>query len=357
MRGGRWLALTCCLLAAVAHARPQGTRAVAVAATPSPPPATVVEPARTVDRRIVITIDDLPWASFGDSPWPVEEGRSIPPRVAQAHQRLMAALRKEAVPVIGFVNEGKLLAGERVDTARVHLLRDWLDAGAELGNHTYSHADLHAVGLDAYEGDILRGEIFLRPLLQERGLQPQWFRHPYLRAGRTAQDKARLQAFLAGHGYRIAPVTVDTSDWVWAAAYRRTLANAGTQEGLRAETLARLRREYVPYMLAKVDYFERQSIALLGYNLPQVLLLHANEINADCYGDLVAGLRGRGYRFVALEEAMQDPAYRRADAYTGRWGPSWIHRWAIGEGRPREFFAGEPKVDAWVMELAGVDSE
>ena len=41
----------------------------------------------------------------------------------------------------------------------------------------------------------------------------------------------------------------------------------------------------------------------------------------------------------------------------GKWGPSWIHRWAIGEAKPKEFFAGEPKVPAWVMTLAEIDSE
>jgi hypothetical protein len=97
--------------------------------------------------------------------------------------------------------------------------------------------------------------------------------------------------------------------------------------------LAKLRADYVPYMLAKVDYFEQQSVALLGYNLPQILLMHANELNADCYGALLDGLRARGYAFIDLDTAMQDPAYQRADAYTGKWGPSWIHRWAIGEGK------------------------
>ena len=87
--GGRCLALICCLLATVANAQPPGARAAAVAATPSAP-TTAAEPAKSVDRRIVITIDDLPWASFGDSAWPVEEGKSIPPRVAEAHQRLIA---------------------------------------------------------------------------------------------------------------------------------------------------------------------------------------------------------------------------------------------------------------------------
>ncbi|MFT3805297.1 polysaccharide deacetylase family protein [Arenimonas sp.] len=334
-----------------------GLSLAAFAACAEPAATKPAEP-RAIDRRIAITIDDLPWVSFGaGEDAPAADGKSIPAQVQEAHARLMAAIRKEAVPTIGFVNEGKLLVGDRVDTARVHLLRDWLDAGADLGNHTYGHADLHVVGLEAYEGEILRGELFLRPLLEERGRTPQWFRHPYLHSGRSAEDKKELQAFLEHNGYRIAPVTVDNSDWIWALAYRKTLGNAGIQPGLREETLDRLRREYLPYMLAKVDYYERQSLGLLGYNLPQVLLLHANEINADCYGELIAGLRARGYRFVALDEALQDPAYKRADAYTGRAGPSWLHRWAIGAKKPASFFDGEPKVADWVLQTAGIASE
>jgi peptidoglycan/xylan/chitin deacetylase (PgdA/CDA1 family) len=299
-------------------------------------------PKAAVERRIAISIDDLPWASMGEE---------TPATLAEYHPRLMAALKAGNAPVIGFVNEGKLVSGGKVDTARVHLLRDWLEAGADLGNHTQDHADLHAVGLDEYEAQILRGETFLRPLLAERGKTPQWFRHPYLRAGRSVAEKAALAAFLDEHGYRIAPVTVDTSDWLWAAAYRKAIAARDEA------TLAKLREGYVPYMLDKVDYFERQSIQLLGYNLPQILLMHANELNADEYGALLAGLRARGYGFIDLETALKDPAYERADGYFGKWGPSWIHRWAIGEQRPKEFFAGEPKVPPWVMAYAGIDSE
>lgn len=325
----KW-ALRGCLLALVA------TGIVTPAfATPSAPEV-------TVQRRIAITIDDLPWASLGDA---------APEQLELYYARLIAAMREAKAPVTGFVNEGKLLSNDKVETSRVHLLRDWLEAGMDLGNHTLSHSDLHAVGLEAYESEILRGETFLRPLLAERGKVPVWFRHPYLRAGRTAADKAALQKFLEEHGYRIAPVTVDTSDWVWAGAYRKALAanDKAAQQ--------KLRDEYVPYMLRKIDYFEQQSVQLLGYNLPQILLMHANEINADCYTPLVAGIAKRGYQFIDLEQAMQDPAYQRADAYTGKWGPSWLHRWAIGENRPKEFFAGEPRVDAWVLQLAGIDSE
>ena len=299
-------------------------------------------PAKAPLRQIAVTIDDLPWATLGDA---------TPATLAQFHPRLIAAMKEAGIRLIGFVNEGKLVSGGKVETSRVHLLKDWVDAGFDLGNHSYSHADLHAVGLEAYESDILRGEVFLRPLLAEKNKRPEWFRHPYLRAGRTVEDKAALKAFLTEHGYRIAPVTVDTSDWVWAGAYRKAIA-AGDEA-----SMTRLREDYVPYMVSKVDYFEDQSIQLLGYNLPQILLMHANEINADTFGSLIAAIRARGYGFIDLETAMKDPAYQRPDAYLGKWGPSWIHRWAAGEGRPKEFYAGEPVTPTWVMAMAEVDSE
>lgn len=300
------------------------------------------------DRRIAVTIDDLPWQRIGSTP-----AAELPTR----HAQLIAQLVRAGVPATGFVNEGKLEVEGVVQAGRVALLRDWLDAGFELGNHTHGHVDLHAVGLDAYRDDILRGERVLRPLLAEYGTAPRWFRHPYLRVGRTREDRAALGAFLDQHGYRIAPVTVDNSEWIWAFAYANVLdEQPDTAE--RAATLERLRRGYIPYMLNKVDYFEKQSQALLGYNLPHVWLLHANELNAVAYADLIAGVRRRGYRVVTLEEALRDPAYDRgAEGYDGRFGPGWLHRWAMAEGRPREFYAGEPTVPKWVLALAGIESE
>lgn len=303
--------------------------------------------AEGVDRRIAITIDDLPWQRMAQTPEPALAGR---------HARLIEQLRRANAPVVGFVNEGNLERDGEVTPELVAMLRDWLDAGAELGNHTHGHLDLHAVGLDAYREDILRGERVLKPLLAERGQVPRWFRHPYLRAGRTPEDKAAVATFLDRHGYRIAPVTVDNSEWVWAFAYANVLdGQPDTPE--RAATLRRLERGYVPYMLNKVDYFERQSSALLGYALPQVWLLHANELNAATYAELVEAVRRRGYRTISLEEALRDPAYAREDGYRGRFGPSWLHRWAISEGRPKAFFAGEPVVPTWVLALARVTSE
>lgn len=299
------------------------------------------------DRRIAVTIDDLPWARLDSI---------VPSDLQGRHARLVAALQQAGVPVVGFVNESKLEADGVLQPDRVRMLHDWLDAGAELGNHTWGHVDLHAVGLAAFEADIIKGERQLRPLLARHGQSPRWFRHPYLRAGRTPQDKAAVADFLAAHGYRIAPVTVDNGEWVWAFAYANVM-DGRTRVDDREATLQRLRRGYVPYMLNKLDYYERQSQSLLGYALPQVWLMHANELNADAYAGLVEATKRRGYRFVPLDEALRDPAYARPDGYAGRYGPSWLHRWAMADGKPKAFYAGEPAVPGWVLQLAGVDSE
>lgn len=299
------------------------------------------------DRRIAVTIDDLPWQRMSTT---------TPDALRVRHAALLEQLRQGGALVTGFVNEDKLELDGIVQPERVAMLEAWLDAGYELGNHTYGHVDLHEVGIPAFEEAIVHGERLLRPMLAKRGLTPRWFRHPYLRAGRTTEDKAEVTDFLSHHGYRVAPVTVDNGEWVWAFAYERVLdGQADTPE--RGALLERLRLGYVPYMLNKIDYYEQQSEALLGYLLPQILLIHANELNAETYAELIAGIKRRGYRFVTLDDAMRDPAYTREDGYHGRYGPSWLHRWAMVEKKPKDFYAGEPVVPKWVLDLAGVDSE
>jgi len=292
------------------------------------------------DRRIAITFDDVPWVMLRNAP---------PADLAAEHARLIAALKQAQVPAIGFVNEGLLYAGNTLRPERVRMLEDWLDAGFELGNHTRWHSDMNAVGARRFKKDILDGERLLRPMLAKRGSKLQWFRYPLLRTGTTLEDKADVEAFLAKHGYRNAPVTINSSEWVFALAYRHALDAKAPDD-----TLQRLRDDYVAYMQAKLDYYAGRSVELLGYEVPQVLLLHANELNADTCTSLVAAIRARGYRFISLAEATSDAAYRRPDTYTGALGTSWIHRWAKTEGRPETFYFGEPRTPKWIVDLAGV---
>ncbi len=193
---------------------------------------------------------------------------------------------------------------------------------------------------------MLRGERVLRPLVARHGGTLRWFRHPYLHLGRSAELQHRNERFFAEHGYRIAPVTVDDGEWIYARAYAAAW-NAGD-----AAAQERLATDYRRYMLAVVEFYEQQARRIVGRPIPQVLLVHANALNADHLGELLAALEARGTRWIGLDEAVADPVYRRpTDGYTGPGGISWLHRWAITAGLDRAVFAGEPEVPAWVEEM------
>ena len=296
--------------------------------------------AQKTERFIAVTIDDLPVVSK-------QKNLKIRQEITK---KLLAHVTKAKVPAIGFVNENKLFAnGERAE-AEVDLLRRWLDANLELGNHTFSHLSLHSNPLEKYQSEILKGEIVTKELLRAKGKQMRYFRHPFLFTGLDLETKKSLGEFLAAHNYTIAPVTIDNADWIFARAYDNAL------EKKDKKLLKQIGAAYVPYLESKMDYWERQSMKLFNREIKQILLLHANSINADYFDDIAKMLRRRNYKFITLDEALKDEAYTLPDTYTRRSGISWLHRWALEKGR-ENVLPDEPKVPDFVMKAAGVESE
>jgi len=105
-------------------------------------------------------------------------------------------------------------------------------------------------------------------------------------------------------------------------------------------------------MEAKVAYFERNEQELFGRPIRHVLLVHANMLNAERFGDLAAMFERRGYRFITLDRALEDPAYASEDTYGGSGGITWLHRWALTRKMPKAFFAGEPETPPFVVNSA-----
>ena len=281
-------------------------------------------------RAVALTFDDLPVISTtADTTvqWEVTRG-------------ILNALAGAGAPAIGFVNENKLGAGA-VRDARTRMLRAWLEAEHDLGNHSYSHPDLNSTSLDDFTADIVRGEEVTAGL---RGARPVFFRHPFLHAGPDSAKKYGLEQFFDERGYRVAPVTIDNQDWVFARAYDNALDAADSA------LARRIADAYLTYMDTIFGFYEAQARAIVGRELPQVLLLHANRINADGLDELLALARRRGYRFVTLEEALRDPAYDRTDSYVGPAGITWLHRWAISDALDRSIFRGEPEPPPFVAD-------
>src|SRR5207237_7255062 len=168
----------------------------------------------TNQREVAITFDDLPVAST------LQDNNSW----IEITRKLLNSITTNKLAVVGFVNETKLYTDNRLDPDRVWLLKAWLDAGLELGNHTFSHHSLNSTPLPEFESDFLRGEEITRRLMNERGKPLRYFRHPFLHTGRTIETRDQFESFLRAHGYTVAPVTIDNSDWIFARAYENARA-------------------------------------------------------------------------------------------------------------------------------------
>jgi peptidoglycan/xylan/chitin deacetylase (PgdA/CDA1 family) len=201
-----------------------------------------------------------------------------------------------------FVNERQLnVQGQR--DARVDVLNRWLDAGLDLGNHTYSHPNLNDVALQSYLDDIIKGEVITRSLLEARNRSLVWFRYPFLATGKGETARV-VEEFLSARGYRVAPVSVDYADYRFAGFYSKHL-RTGEQPKANEQLATMLETLDVSFARA-----ESRSVEVLGYELPQTLLIHCNELNALTLRTSIQRIRDRGYTFISLDEAMKDPAYQ-----------------------------------------------
>ena len=291
--------------------------------------------AGAAERAVAVTFDDLP-----GSP-----GSLVSNDVAALREttsKLLTTFREHAIPVVAFVNEGKLFVdGEKAEdaAARASVLEMWLDAGAELGNHTYSHHDLNKTPLDEFEADVVKGETVTRRLLLERGATLRYFRHPFLHVGLDLEKRRAFEAFLKERGYTVAPITIDDDDYVYASVYADAL-----RRGDKA-LAARVGADYVRYMDTVFAFVENVSERLTGRQVKQTLLVHASALNADYFGQVAKVFETRGYRFVTLEAALQDEAYALPDTYVGNWGISWLHHWELTAGRKR---SPSPDPPEWI---------
>ena len=109
---------------------------------------------------------------------------------------------------------------------RAAVLAMWLDAGYDLANHTYSHSSANKATLREFEDDIVRGDVMMRPMMEERGRKLVWFRYPYLDSGMTQQAHQSIMDFLEERHYRVARVTVDYKDYSFAGVYSGCCARA-----------------------------------------------------------------------------------------------------------------------------------
>ena len=284
-------------------------------------------------KEICITLDDLPAISYDFKDIEFQQ---------DLVNKLIATFDEFDIPAIGFVNESKLYKNGTLDHEKVELLRTWLAAGYELGNHTYAHKDYHKVSQKAFFEDVIKGEEVCKDLVKDYDQQYIYFRHPFLHVGLDKKKHEELSIFLDKHDYIEAPVSIDNDDYIFAYAYSKALLKNDIK------LMKQIGEDYIDYMEEKLLFFERQSQKILDRNVKHILLLHASRINADYLDELAKRYQKHGYSFISLEAALRDEAYQKEITKYNNWGISWIDRWALSAGKKGDFFKGDPVTPDYV---------
>src|SRR6185369_4123228 len=222
--------------------------------------------AQTTSRTLVVTIDDLPYVNIGGGPY-LKNARA-------ATAKILSTLKQHKVPAVAFVNEAALGDGSDRE-ARIALLREWVEKGVVLGNHTYSHPDFNQLTVEQFETEITRGDVVTRQLMRSRAPYQLYFRHPMTHTGDTREKKEAIEQFLSARGYKVTPHTIENSDFIFNVGYARAL-----RKGDKA-LMQRLREAYLDFTFAATEFAEKISPEVFGHEIPQVLLIHSNDITPD----------------------------------------------------------------------------
>jgi peptidoglycan/xylan/chitin deacetylase (PgdA/CDA1 family)/ketosteroid isomerase-like protein len=260
-------------------------------------------------RALLVTVDDLPMALGSLHPEPAER--------EQITREMLAALERHRVPAVGLVTWRNVGGPEGLK-----LLRLWIEAGHELGNHSYAHLDYTRTGIDEYVADVERCREELAGFLEPYGKSVRFFRFPMLHEGNTPEKLDAMRDYLARTGQRNLPVTLDNQDW----SYERPWVSARRDGDERA--MRDVGEDYLAALRISIRHHERTGDRLFGRELPQILLLHANEVGAEHWDRLFTWLKETGHRFVSVDELLADPVFAETHEFVGPAGYGLWDRFA-----------------------------
>jgi len=245
---------------------------------------------RSAAPAIAVTFDDIP----AHGPLPPSETR------IGIVREIVTALNHADTPAFGFLNAGFGLD----DPTTAAATAAWRTAGLSRGNHGYAHADPNRVGAAAFAADVARNEA---PLAAAAGRTDwHWFRYAFLSEGRTPAVREAARADLKACSYRIATVTMGFDDFKWNEPYAACVVR-GDRRGIAA-----LEAGFLADARIAADPARAQERAILGRDIPYVLLMHVGAFDAHMLPRLLDLYRRMGFRFATLPAAQADPFYAAA---------------------------------------------
>ena len=213
---------------------------------------------------------------------------------AARNQAILDALSKFKIKAAMFV------AAKFVDNEKnMPLLRAWNERRHLIANHTYSHRYYPSIKFEEYTEDILRAESLLKTLPRYK----RYFRFPFLKEGKTVEQRDRMRAFMKERGYRNGHVTIDASDWYVDDRLRKKL-----KDNPQADPKP-YRDFYLNHLWERATFYDELSQKVLGRSVKHTLLIHHNVLNGMFLGDALQMFKTKGWKLIDAEEAFTDPVF------------------------------------------------
>lgn len=256
---------------------------------------------------------------------------------------VLRALESEQIPAMGFVIEDRI----QENPADYLVVQDWARKGHLLGNNTYAYVDFHALTVKDFLENVADGQRSLRRASRIEGFNFRFIRFPQLHQGETEKKREDIAEALENANYTIVPVTVKLSDYIFNRPYADNFT--------RPEQLEILKRLFLQHVEESLNYAEGQSDLIFGRQIPHIFQLRLGIATASFLKDLINMLKDRGYSFISVLEALEDPAYSTEENYAGPLGLTFLDRVAATQGLP--FDENHGRFDADIIEKALSETE
>lgn len=289
-------------------------------------------------KKISITMDDVPFGAFSQKNFTLNDLESY-------NDLLIESITKYEIPVTAFVNERDLLIENETDR-RISAYNKWVtNPFITIGNHTFSHPDYSKSTLNNFQNEIAKGEIISKLLLNKTNKKLKYFRFPFNAVCNDSVSKTEIDKYLKENKYISTPFTIESSDYLFNSLYVYYL---NKNEIDSAKIVSNL---YISYTSKIIDYFEKLTKEVYQKDISQIFLCHANRLNTDNFYKLITMIKSKDYKFITLDEAMEDSIYSTEDKYYYRWGVSWLYRWIKDTNLRKSYMKSEPEIDSYYFNL------
>ena len=195
------------------------------------------------------------------------------------------------------------------------ILENWLDAGYELGNHTYYHQISSELSAKNFGLSVMKCDSLLREIgAFDKNSNPRWFRFPHLNGGDTFEQRKEFSLILNDLNYRVAPASADIHDY----HFDQLLASEPIDDD--PIRLGKIYGRYFKVATESIFHYKRIIDASNGTDTPIIIFFHFGLASANKLSEILTYLDRHQTEWLDLSTACSHQLYRDLDTTYGHRG-------------------------------------